>query len=96
MPEPRGMAGNIHLFAPIPCLQVKGIAGARFSWTKEGKYQERQLIYMELSGSYKFIMRSLTRTIFVGEPPHKVKETAKIVNRSVKRCTIHHEAKSTV
>ncbi|MGG1571992.1 M24 family metallopeptidase [Fictibacillus sp. NRS-1165] len=71
-------------------------AGARFSWTTEGKYQEGQLIYMELSGSYKRYHAPLTRTIFVGEPPHKVKETAKIVNRSVKRYTIHHQARSTV
>jgi ectoine hydrolase len=54
-------------------------AGAHFSWTTEGKYQDGQLIYMELSGSYKRYHAPLTRTIFIGEPPKKVRETAKIV-----------------
>jgi Xaa-Pro dipeptidase len=54
-------------------------AGAHFSWTTEGKYQENQLIYMELSGSYKRYHAPLTRTIFVGKAPQKVKDTAKIV-----------------
>jgi ectoine hydrolase len=54
-------------------------AGAHFSWTTEGKYQDGQLIYMELSGSYKRYHAPLTRTIFIGEPPEKVRETAKIV-----------------
>ncbi|MFB4165769.1 M24 family metallopeptidase [Alteribacillus sp. JSM 102045] len=54
-------------------------AGAHFSWTTEGKYQDGQLIYMELSGSYKRYHAPLTRTIFVGQPPNTVRETAKIV-----------------
>ncbi|MFP5114858.1 M24 family metallopeptidase [Bacillaceae bacterium C204] len=54
-------------------------AGAHFSWTTEGKYQDSQLVYMELSGSYKRYHAPLTRTIFIGEPPERVKETAKIV-----------------
>jgi len=54
-------------------------AGAHFSWTTEGKYQENQLMYMELSGSYKRYHAPLTRTIFIGDPPDKVKDTAKIV-----------------
>ncbi|MGO4889249.1 M24 family metallopeptidase [Anaerobacillus sp. MEB173] len=54
-------------------------AGAHFSWTTEGTYQDGQLMYMELSGSYKRYHAPLTRTIFIGEPPNLVKETAKIV-----------------
>lgn len=54
-------------------------AGAHFSWTTEGTYEDGQLLYMELSGSYKRYHAPLTRTIFIGEPPEKVKETAKIV-----------------
>ncbi|WP_273227319.1 M24 family metallopeptidase [Geosporobacter ferrireducens] len=54
-------------------------AGAHFSWTTEGKYQKGQLIYMELSGCYKRYHAPLTRTIFIGEPPERVKETAKVV-----------------
>lgn len=54
-------------------------AGAHFSWTTEGKYQNEQLVYMELSGSYKRYHAPLTRTIFIGEPPETVKDTAKIV-----------------
>lgn len=54
-------------------------AGAHFSWTTEGKYQNNQLVYMELSGSYKRYHSPLTRTIFIGEPPVKMKDTAKIV-----------------
>lgn len=54
-------------------------AGAHFSWTTEGTYQDGQLIYIELSGSYKRYHAPLTRTIFIGEPPEKVRETAKIV-----------------
>lgn len=54
-------------------------AGAHFSWTTEGKYQKNQLVYMELSGCYKRYHAPLTRTIFIGEPPQKVKDTAKIV-----------------
>lgn len=53
--------------------------GAHFSWTTEGKYEDGQLIYMELSGAYKRYHAPLTRTIFVGEPPKIVTETAKIV-----------------
>jgi ectoine hydrolase len=54
-------------------------SGAHFSWTTEGKYQDGQLMYMELSGSYKRYHAPLTRTIFIGEPPNIVRETAKIV-----------------
>lgn len=54
-------------------------AGAHFSWTTEGKYEEGQLLYMELSGSYKRYHAPLTRTVFIGEPPGKVRETAEIV-----------------
>jgi ectoine hydrolase len=54
-------------------------AGAHFSWTTEGKYQDGQPMYIELSGSYKRYHAPLTRTIFIGEPPQKIKETAKIV-----------------
>ncbi|NNU87300.1 ectoine hydrolase DoeA [Geobacillus sp. 47C-IIb] len=54
-------------------------AGAHFSWTTEGKYQKDQLVYMELSGSYKRYHAPLTRTVFIGKPPEKVRETAKIV-----------------
>lgn len=54
-------------------------AGAHFSWTTEGKYQDGQLVYLEMSGCYKRYHAPLTRTIFVGEPPARVRETAKIV-----------------
>ncbi|MDQ7860972.1 M24 family metallopeptidase [Peribacillus frigoritolerans] len=58
-------------------------AGAHFSWTTEGKYQDGQLVYMELSGSYKRYHAPMTRTIFIGEPPKKVSETAKIVTEGL-------------
>src|SRR5690625_4770101 len=54
-------------------------ASAHFSWTTEGTYQNDQLVYMEMSGSYKRYHAPLTRTIFIGDPPKKVSETAKIV-----------------
>ena len=54
-------------------------AGAHFSWTTEGKYKKDQLVYMELSGCYKRYHAPLTRTIFIGDAPEKVKDTAKIV-----------------
>lgn len=53
--------------------------GAHFSWTTEGKYTDNQLVYMELSGAYKRYHAPLTRTIYIGEPPKIVSETAKIV-----------------
>ncbi|MED3624079.1 M24 family metallopeptidase [Neobacillus thermocopriae] len=54
-------------------------AGAHFSWTTEGKYQNNQLVYMELSGCYKRYHAPLTRTIYIGQPPERVLETTKIV-----------------
>lgn len=54
-------------------------AGAHFSWTTEGKYRDGQVVYMEFSGSYKRYHAPMTRTIFVGQPPEKVRETAQVV-----------------
>ncbi len=54
-------------------------AGAHFSWTKEGKYKKDQLVYMEIAGCYNRYHAPLTRTIFIGDPPEKVKDTAKVV-----------------
>lgn len=68
-------------FSSLPPIMPAGdrTAGAHFSWTTEGKYQDGQLVYMELSGAYKRYHAPLTRTIFIGEPPKIVTETAKIV-----------------
>lgn len=54
-------------------------AGAHFSWTTEGKYSDGQLVYMELSGSYKRYHAPFTRTVFIGKPLAQVTETTKIV-----------------
>lgn len=70
--------GEYPSLAPIMPAGVR-TAGAHFSWTTEGKYQDGQLVYMELSGAYKRYHAPLTRTIFVGKPPQKVIDTAKIV-----------------
>lgn len=54
-------------------------AGAHFSWTTEGKYEEGQIVYMEIAGTYKRYHAPLTRTVFVGDAPAKVDDTAKAV-----------------
>ena len=68
-------------YASLPPIMPAGerTAGAHFSWTTEGKYKKDQLIYLELSGCYKRYHAPLTRTIFIGDVPEKVKDTAKIV-----------------
>lgn len=54
-------------------------AGAHFSWRTEGKYQKNQPVYMEVSGCYKRYHAPLARTVFIGEPPKQLADTAKIV-----------------
>lgn len=58
-------------------------AGAHFSWTTEGKYQNNQPVYIEISGCYKRYHAPLARTVFIGEPPKQLVETTKIVIESL-------------
>ena len=68
-------------FPSLPPIIPAGerTAGAHFSWTTEGKYQDGQVVYMEISGVYKRYHSPLTRTVFVGEPHQKIIDTASAV-----------------
>ena len=68
-------------FPSLPPIIPAGerTAGAHFSWTTEGKYQEGQTCYMEISGVYKRYHAPLSRTVFVGKPHQKIADTASAV-----------------
>ena len=68
-------------FPALPPIMPAGerTAGAHFSWTTEGKYQKGQLVYMEIAGCYRRYHAPLSRTIFIGDPPAKIHDIAKIV-----------------
>jgi Xaa-Pro dipeptidase len=68
-------------FPSLPPIIPAGerTAGAHFSWTTEGKYQNGQIVYMEISGVYKRYHSPLTRTVFVGEPHQKIIDTSSAV-----------------
>lgn len=48
------------------------------TWTDQ-KYENDQIVYLEMSGCYRRYHSPLSRTIYLGDPPNKVKKTSEIV-----------------
>lgn len=53
-------------------------AAAHLTWRTEGCYENNQLVYIEIAGVYRRYHAPLARTIFIGEPPKIVSDTAKV------------------
>ena len=53
-------------------------AAAHLTWKTEDCYENGQLVYIEIAGCYRRYHAPLARTIFIGEPPKIVTETAKV------------------
>lgn len=48
------------------------------TWTDE-EYTENQIVYLEMAGAYKRYHSPLSRTVYIGDPPKKVSDMAKVV-----------------
>lgn len=48
------------------------------TWTDD-KYHQDQLVYLEIAGCYKRYHSPLSRTIYLGNPSEKMKETAEVI-----------------
>ncbi|KUO51064.1 MAG: ectoine hydrolase DoeA [Desulfitibacter sp. BRH_c19] len=77
------ISGNAEFGGDYPSLAPimpsgKRTSGAHLTWTDK-KYQDNQIVYMEMSGCYRRYHAPLTRTIYVGKAPQKVHDTAAIV-----------------
>ena len=53
-------------------------AAAHLTWKTEGCYENNQLVYIEIAGCYRRYHAPLARTIFIGDPPKIVSDTAKV------------------
>lgn len=63
----------------VPLMPVGKNSGApHLTWT-DARYQKGQVLYIEIAGVYNRYHAPLTRTIVIGDPSPKVKDTAEIV-----------------
>ncbi|ATW27046.1 M24 family metallopeptidase [Candidatus Formimonas warabiya] len=69
--------GDYPSLAPI-MPSGKRTGGAHLTWTEE-KYQKDQIVYVEFAGCYKRYHAPMARTIYIGNPPPEIEETAKVV-----------------
>jgi Xaa-Pro dipeptidase len=69
--------GNYPSLVPLMPSGEKSNA-PHLTWTDD-EYEEDQIVYLEMAGCYKRYHSPLSRTVYIGEPPEKVAETAKIV-----------------
>ena len=65
--------------AIVPLMPAgKRSAAPHLTWT-DNKYEQQQLVYVEIAGCYKRYHAPLSRTIYLGAPPPEVKDTVEVI-----------------
>lgn len=66
-------------YPSIPLMPAgKRSSAPHLTWT-DAKYHQDQLVYLEISGCYKRYHSPLSRTMYLGNPSQKLKDTVEII-----------------